>query len=311
LIRLPEESSAASQEKTMRSCYKVLGIDAGATSEQVKKAYRDLAKEWHPDRNVSPGATSVFQGISQAFETLMDPVQRREHDASLRRQENQSHADVFFRPGVFAAEFAPRFSASKSSVQRDATRPFIPVKCTLEELLSGATKKLAVARRRLRQGKLVKESHTFIVEIVPGSANGDLISFPHEGDQFLEPGQQANDVVFVVHEVKHPTLQRQGSTLVCQQHISLLAALLRSPLQMTDIDGQPLQVDLLNDRLCPGFVKVLPGHGMVCPNKRERGDLHIEFIIDFPTEPLSREQQELLAAALQPPETATVTYART
>ena len=60
--------------------YEVLQITAAATFDQVHQAYRALAKQYHPDRNPTPGTASMMAAINEAYAILSDPVRRREYD---------------------------------------------------------------------------------------------------------------------------------------------------------------------------------------------------------------------------------------
>jgi len=60
--------------------YKVLGIDKKASQEDIKKAYRKLARKYHPDTNKEPGAEDRFKQISEAYDTLGDPEKRKKYD---------------------------------------------------------------------------------------------------------------------------------------------------------------------------------------------------------------------------------------
>lgn len=61
--------------------YEVLGVGRGASLEEIKRAYRRLAMEYHPDRNPDPEATEKFKEASEAFEVLADDDKRRIYDA--------------------------------------------------------------------------------------------------------------------------------------------------------------------------------------------------------------------------------------
>ena len=63
----------------MRDPYEVLGVERGASPEALKRAYRERAKEWHPDRNPSPEAEERFKEVAAAWEVLRDPQRRRRH----------------------------------------------------------------------------------------------------------------------------------------------------------------------------------------------------------------------------------------
>ncbi|GFN76092.1 Dnaj-like protein subfamily c member 16 [Plakobranchus ocellatus] len=60
--------------------YDVLGVSKTASSRDIKQAYKQLAKEWHPDKNKDPGATDKFTKINEAYETLSDPEKRSSYD---------------------------------------------------------------------------------------------------------------------------------------------------------------------------------------------------------------------------------------
>jgi DnaJ-class molecular chaperone len=62
----------------MANAYETLGVPKGASDEEIKRAYRKLATQHHPDKQ--GGNTAKFQEIQSAYETLSDPVKRQQHD---------------------------------------------------------------------------------------------------------------------------------------------------------------------------------------------------------------------------------------
>jgi molecular chaperone DnaJ len=67
-------------ERTVRDHYEVLGISRGATADEIKRAYRRLARELHPDANPDPDAETQFKEVAHAYEVLSDPQRRQRYD---------------------------------------------------------------------------------------------------------------------------------------------------------------------------------------------------------------------------------------
>lgn len=80
-----------------RDYYEVLGLDRAATQEQIKQAYRQLAMQWHPDRNTAPDAADRFKEIAEAYAVLSDPNKRQAYDTTghVGVSERWSTEDIF------------------------------------------------------------------------------------------------------------------------------------------------------------------------------------------------------------------------
>ena len=63
-----------------RDYYEVLGLTKGASQDEIKKAYRSLAKKYHPDINKEPGAEEKFKEINEAYDTLSDETKKARYD---------------------------------------------------------------------------------------------------------------------------------------------------------------------------------------------------------------------------------------
>lgn len=76
--------------------YQTLGVPKSASQEDIKKSYRKLARQYHPDVNQGdPGATAKFKEISEAYDTLSDPEKRKHYDSPLRSGGMPDFSDIF------------------------------------------------------------------------------------------------------------------------------------------------------------------------------------------------------------------------
>lgn len=112
---------------TAKDYYATLGLPPSATSEEIRKAYRRLALEWHPDRRPGdPGAAERFREISEAYAVLINPSRRHAYD-----QARKAGTAGTFSPGqedIFRDLFAdPRASAIFEDVARELARMGVQV----------------------------------------------------------------------------------------------------------------------------------------------------------------------------------------
>lgn len=78
----------------MTDHYTALGLDSAATLADVKKAFRQQASFWHPDRNADPQAAARFRAVQQAYEVLADADRRQAYDDNRRRNLLDSPIDT-------------------------------------------------------------------------------------------------------------------------------------------------------------------------------------------------------------------------
>lgn len=133
-----------------RDYYEVLGVSRGATEEEIKRAYRRLAFQYHPDRNKSQDAEERFKEISEAFEVLSDPKLRAAYDRSVglgRQGRNFEGFDLGGLGEVFEAFFGG--TGRRDHVPTRGTDLKYDLSLSFEEAVFGCEKELEVQRNEV------------------------------------------------------------------------------------------------------------------------------------------------------------------
>lgn len=154
-----------------RDYYEILGVSKSATPEEVKKAYRKVAIQFHPDKN--PGnkeAEEKFKEAAEAYEVLSDPDKRAQYDRFGHARPGQGgfggHTmnmdDIFSQFGDIFGGHSPfdSFFGGGRGGQRRGSNLRIKLKLTLEEIASGAEKKIKVHRLVRAEGVTFKTCST-------------------------------------------------------------------------------------------------------------------------------------------------------
>ncbi|MCX7697443.1 MAG: molecular chaperone DnaJ [Bacteroidales bacterium] len=144
--------------------YEILGVPRNATQEEIKKAYRQMALKYHPDRN--PGdkeAEEKFKEAAEAYEVLSDPEKRKRYDQFGHAGVGNSHfsgggftvEDIFSHFSDIFSDFGDIFggfggfsqSTRRGTTTSRGTNLRIKVKLTLEEIATGVEKKIKVRKK--------------------------------------------------------------------------------------------------------------------------------------------------------------------
>ena len=313
-----------------RDFYKILNVGKSASTNEVKKAYRRLAKELHPDKNKDdPQASEKFQDLGAAYEVLSDPDKRKVYDRCgeecLKKDGMMDNSDPF---ASFFGDFGFHFGGQDShnhDMPRGANVA-VDLFVTLEELYTGnfveitrnkpvlkaakgtrkcncrqemVTRNLGPGRFQMIQQtvcdecpnvNLVNEERLLEVEIEAGMQDGQEIKFAAEGEPHLDG--EPGDLVFKIKTVPHARFERRGDDLYTNVTISLQDALTGFEMTIPHLDGH--LVSISREKVTwPGARIRKKGEGMVnYDNNNLHGILYITFDVEFPKQELAEEDKE-------------------
>jgi curved DNA-binding protein len=280
--------------------YKVLGVAPEAAAEDIKKAYRRLARKYHPDVSKEPDAEARFKEIGEAYEVLKDPDKRAEYD-QLRRFGGEGGE---FRPppgwqrrhtggGDFdGAGFSEFFEAIFGRGAGGGARrgggpgggPFrqrgedihfrLPV--TLEEVVAGSTRTLSLPVREAdARGQLRESSKTLRVNVPRGVTDGGKVRLKGQGQ--LGTGG-AGDLYLHIEYEPHPRYVVEGRDLRTSLPVAPWEAMLGARVEVPTLEGTVALSVPANAR--SGQRLRLRGRGL--PGE-PAGDLYVEIAIVVPT----------------------------
>jgi len=147
--------------------------------------------------------------------------------------------------------------------------------------------------------KVVKDKKVLQVYVDPGRVHGQKIVFAGEADE--APGMEPGDIIFVVTEKKHDVFKRVGTDLSMEYNLTLTEALCGFAFTVKHLDDRTLYVKSeKGDVVKPGDVRNIQGEGMPTHKRPfEKGNLYINFIIEFPKQGFLKDKQiEQLEAIL-------------
>ena len=251
-----------------RDYYQTLGVDRNATGAEIKKAFRALARQYHPDvAKKIPKAEDKFSAINEANEVLGDPDKRRKYDAlganwnqpepPAGHQGNGSAAEgpEFHFEGTGFSDFFEQFLGNRGRASggfdnfgraggpetggetfaqrgRDLENDIL---VTLEEVMHGSTRMIRLERTDQRGGRPV--SQTLRVAVPAGVHEGQMIRLAGKGQDGVGGGGAGNLYLRVVF-AQHPDFRVRGADLYYDLELAPWEAVLGAVVPVPTLDGE-------------------------------------------------------------------------
>lgn len=275
--------------------YAALGVPREADAEQIKRAYRKLAREHHPDVSAAPEAEARFKEVAEAYQTLRDPQRRAAYDELGRRPAGQEFAP----PPQWAREFGTGSfedvdladllaSLGRGHPARGAHHPGpgrgrdyeSGVRISLEQAHRGTTLNLQL------DGD-AGGARTLEVTIPPGASEGQKLRLRGRGGAGRRGGA-AGDIYLHVTLAPHPVFRPDGHDLHLDLALAPWEAALGAEVEVPTLDGAVLLTVPPGTRA--GRKLRLRGRGLA-DGRGGRGDLYALVHVDVPGTLTERERE--------------------
>lgn len=285
----------------MVNYYEILGVSETASQDDIKKAFRKLAMEHHPDRG---GDAERFKQINEANNALSDPGKRQQYD---NERSGRHHRGFDFGGNDFDIDSILRHMFSggnarggqyhwqgNAAPRRPQKNQNIQISMSLS-LLESITGTQKVIQYRTDPNK---EKLNATVDIPPGIANGMTIHYSGLGDN-SDSTLPRGDLLVTVYIKNDSRFIVDGPHLRSKVSLNLWTFLLGGKFDFETIEGHKLEINVAENTK-PGTVMRIPEHGGVYPNRGSaprRGDCLIELDVTMPS--LSQEQKEQISKIVQ------------
>lgn len=248
----------------MTDYYLILGLDRTASQEDIKKAFRRLAMEHHPDRG---GDSSQFHKINEAYETLSNETKKKEYDnpstTNYRFNSQGSQFDDVFREFFRDAYYRPTKNA-------DLT---IAATISLKDVISG---KDLIASYKLKSGR----EETVEIKIPPGVENGNTMRYVNLGDDHL-PNVPRGDLYVKIRVVSERNWERSGADLLTSINVNALDMIIGTTVTVTGLDDKAVKLTIPAGTQ-NGTVFGITDHGLPLRQTSKRGRLLVKILAQIP-----------------------------
>lgn len=248
--------------------WSTLGVERGATQEEIKKAYRKLAMKHHPDR--TGGDDAEFKKIQTAYDDI--------NSGRAEQSQIPPGFDFHFQQGgPFGGfgGFGPFGWQQAQQNQRRNEDLTVEYRVSLENLYYGKTDTI-----RIRTPDQKKQIELEVL-IQPGTPSNVRLRFPGANNSI--PGIAAGDVYLMVTQFNHPYFERAGDDLLLTKNVSIFKAMAGGTMEFNTLDGRTLEMKIPPGSQ-PGIRLRVPGAGMPMFQRTGfHGDLYVQLNMVVPT----------------------------
>jgi DnaJ-class molecular chaperone len=278
--------------------YETLQVTSDAPADVIKKQYRKLSLDFHPDRPT--GNAAKFKELNEAYETLSDPKKRKQYDAALNPSTLSAEQAIFemlfkgsTHPGMDMFGGPPPQMFFHTATMNVKPPPLVmTLHVTLDQAYTGCSLPVEIERNVF--GSKRQETETCYVDIPAGIDNNEMILLERKGH--VGPDYEVGDVKIVVQVDNATKMVRRGLDLIYTHHITLKEALCGFTFELEYLHGKQLKIaNQEGNIVTPQLKKTIANMGM--KRDQRQGALIIDFYIQFPTT-FTPEQSEVLKNTL-------------
>lgn len=268
--------------------YSILGVAKTATHEEIKKAYRKLAKEHHPD---SGGDAEKFKQINEAYSIVGDVKKRQEYDYAPKQSYtgNREYSFNSQDAQAFNEFFKDIFGASAGFHHSQYVQP---KNKDLRASISVDLESILTSQRRTLHLKTGRSEKTVEVDIPAGVNNGATIRYKGYGQDILTKAPPG-DLVVTIHVKESNHFKRSGADIYSVIKVDAIDAILGTSVEFKNIDGNKISIRVPAGTQYGQTLRIA-GKGLPQVNSPTLGNLMLMVEITIPKN-ITDEQKSLLA----------------
>lgn len=312
-------------ENNNETYYSILGVEQNASQEDIKRAYRKLSLNLHPDRNKGDiQKEEQYKKINSAYNTLSDPNERTQYDTNITFNKLNLQDSIFmnmlFNPidiqSVLSELRNTNFNSNnfsnknipidifsnlgKSSLFNQGINNYnfdskpkninLTIHITLLDAYKGCKKPINIKRWIYENNKEIEQEETIYLDITKGIDNNEIVTIKDKGNRLSHDNKGDIEVKIIIDN--ESKFERNGIDLIYKRDITLKESLCGFTFDLCYIDGREFKINNeAGNIIPPDFRKTISNFGITRDNST--GDLIIIFNIIYPKTITEKQIKEL------------------